>query len=349
MISPIERITLEEEIEETDTQYGFTWVSMDDKYRIRTPDKQFKEVPKVVIDTLKEKASSMSIDELISETAEQDSGAANVLREMYEGGFIREDVPVKRVRPPEDIRIWHRILGVIMLLCLAGFVWVETVSRLAGPFLDHPISYLLDSIPVLIPLVLCSVVVHELGHYYAAWKQGLDPSFGTSVVNGVVPAVVTRTHGGWSLPRNRRMWNTLAGSAFGLVWTLGMFTLYYTVWPHPGVAVAGLLCFNLQFAALNPLMHGDGYLLMSDLLDEQNVRTRGLADLRERRPTWQAAYAVVSYGFAIVSVLIDLIIGYIVGEWAGSAFILALSGAIYAKSHYDVIDRLRGTLSSFGG
>lgn len=349
MFSLTDRTRLETKVEKTDTRYGFTWITIDGKYRIRTPDKQFKEVPKVVVDTLKEKASDTSIEELIAATAEQDAGAADVIREMHEEGFIREDAPVERVHPPDDIRIWHRALGVGVLLCVAGALWIETVSRVAGPIVDHPFQYLLDGVPVLIPVVFCSVVIHEVGHYYTAWRQGLNPSFGTSVINGVVPAVVTKTHGGWSLPRNRRMWNTLAGPAYGLVWTLGTFALYYAVWPHPGVAVAGLLCFNIQFAALNPLIHGDGYLLMTDLLDEQNVRTRGITDLRKRRPTWQAAYAAISYGFAIVGFVINLAVGYYVGDVLGSLIILCALVVIYAESKFNLVDRVRTGLSPFGG
>lgn len=336
---------LETEVEKTDTRFGFTWVCADGKYRIRSPDDKFKQVPKVVIDTMKEKCADTSIDELIAETDQQDSGAAAVLREMDEKNFIREGAAVERLRPPDDIRIWHRALAVVVLLCLAAAVWVETASRLAGPFLDHPIRYLIDSMPVLIPLVICSAVIHELGHYYAAWKQGLDPSFGVSVINGVVPAVVTRTHGGWSLPRNRRMWNTLAGPLFGLVWTLAVFALYYTLVPHPGVAVAGLLCFNFQFAAINPLFHGDGYLLLTDLLDERNVRTRGITDLKELRPTWQAAYAAASYGFAIFGFVVNLAVGYLVGDYLGSIIVLCVLVAIYTESYFGVVGSLRTVLS----
>lgn len=349
MLPFTDRTPLETEVEKTDTQYGFTWVTIDGTHRIRSPDDQFKQVPKVVIDTLKEKSADTSIGELIAETDEQDSGAAAVIREMYENDFIREDAPVERLLPPDDIRLWHRALGVASLLGLTGLLWVETASRLAQPFLDHPIHYLLNAAPVLIPLVVCSVVVHEFGHYYTAWKQGLNPSFGVSVINGVVPAVVTRTHGGWSLPRNRRLWNTLAGPTFGLVWTLGMFTLYYTLWPHPGVAVAALFCFNLQFAALNPLFHGDGYLLMTDLLDERNVRTRGITDLRERRPTWQAAYAAISYGFVIAGFFVDLVIGYLLGDFTGLGIVLIVTISIYAESRLNVVSRLRTVLPSSGG
>lgn len=348
MFSSIERTNLETEVEKSDTRYGFTWVMVEGTYRIRSPDDQFKQVPEVVIDTLREEASDTTIEELIAKTAERDSSAADVLREMDEKGFIREGAPVERLYPPEDIRILPRLLGVGVLMSLAGALWVVTASRLARPFLDHPIQYLLHSVPVLLPLVVCSVVVHEAGHYYAAWKQGLDPSFGVSVINGVTPAVVTRTHGGWSLPRNRRMWNTLSGPAVGLIWTLGVFALYYTVVPHPGVAVAGLLCFNLQFAALNPLFHGDGYLLMTDLLDERNVRTRGITDLKERRPTWRAAYAVVSYGFVIVGFAVNAAFGYVVGDVAGSVVVLAVTVSIYAESRLNVVGRLRAALSPSG-
>lgn len=348
MLPLTDRITLETDVEESDTRFGFTWLRVDDEYRIRSPDNEFKQVREVIVDTLKERATDTPIEELLAEVDEHDAEAAGRLREMYEGDFIRDDAPVERVQPPEDIRLWHRALAVGVLLCATGALWVVTLSRLAQPFVDHPFRYLFEAIPVLIPVVLCSVVIHELGHYYVAWKQGLSPSFGTAVVNGVLPAIVTKTHGGWALPRNRRMWNTLAGPAFGLVWTLLVLLGYYTLVPHPGVAVAGVLCFNIQFMALNPLVHGDGYLIMTDLLGEQNVRTRGIAHLKQGRPTWLAAYAAASYGFVVVGLLVDAVLGYIVGEWAGSVFILGMSGAIYAESRYGFVGRLRTVISPFG-
>lgn len=342
-------MTLEEEVEETDTQYGFTWVSIEGKYRIRTPDKQFKEVPKVVVDTLREKAPDVPIEELIAETAERDSGAANVLREMYEEGFIREDTPVSRVRPPEDIRLWHRTLVVGILLGLAGVLWFDALTMLAQPIRENPFSYLLSTVPFAIPLILCSFLVHEFGHYYTAWKQGLDPSFGVTVINGVVPAVVTRTHGGWCLPRNRRMWNTLAGPGYGLVWTLGVFALYHTVVPHPALALAGVICFNIQVFALIPLFHGDGYLLMTDYFDQQNLRTRGLEDLRNKRVTWPATYAVLSYGIVIVELAVSLVIGYAIGDLRGAGITLGVTTAIYVESWLGLVERLRSVFSPFGG
>ena len=343
-----ERTTLETEVEKSDTRYGFTWVAIDGKYRIRTPDKQFKEVPKVVIDTLRERASDTTIDELIADTADEDAGAANVLREMHEKGFIREGASIERVYSPDDIRLWHRALVVGLLVCLVGAFWLDALSTLAQPILDDPFSYLLHNGPLAIPLILCSFVVHEFGHYFTAWKQGLEPSFGVSVINGVIPAVVTRTHGGWCLPRNRRMWNTLAGPGYGLVWTLGVFALYHTVLAHPALAIAGVICFNLQVIALVPIFHGDGYLLLTDLLDQQNLRTRGLDDLRSARATWAAAYAALSYGLVILQFTVSLVVGYLVGDVLGSAAILFFTVAIYAESRLEVVGRLRTVLSPFG-
>ena len=342
------RTPLETEVEETDTHFGFMWVSIGDKYRLRTPDDEFKEVPKVVVDTLREKASDTPFNELIAETAEQDSGAADVLREMYEKGFVRDYAPVERVRSPDDIRLWPRVLVVGVLLCIAGALWFDALTTLADPIQENPFRYLLSTIPLTIPLIVCSVAVHELGHYYAAWKQGIDPSVGTSVINGVVPAVVTRTHGGWCLPRNRRMWNTLAGPAFGLLWTLGVFALYHTVVPHPALALAGVFCFHLQVIALIPLFHGDGYLLMTDYLDQQNLRTRGIEDLRKRRITWPAVYVILSYGLVIFNYAVGLVIGYLLGDLWGMGITASFTLAIYAESQLGITDRLWTVFSPFG-
>lgn len=349
MISPFGRLAFDTELEETDTEFGFIWIHVDGNYLLCTPDDQFKSVPEVVIDTLRAKSTEQPVEELIDEAVEKDAGAAETIREMYERGFLREGAPVERVHPPEDISLWPRVVGVGVLLCLTGVLWVDVLSALAGPIIENPLSYLLGPAIFAIPLILGAVAVHEFGHYYASWRQGVDPSFGASVINGVIPAVVTRTHGGWQLPRNRRMWNTLAGPTCGLVWTLGVFALYYTVLSHPGVAIAGIICFNLQFASLLPIYHGDGYLLMTDFLDEQNLRTRGLADLERRRPTWAAAYAALSYGVVIVAFFVNLVIGYLVGDVLGAAIVLCLTITIYLESRLGMFARLRNTLASLGG
>lgn len=178
-------------------------------------------------------------------------------------------------------------------------------------------------------------------HYYSAWKQGLDPSFGVSVINGLIPAMVTRSYNGWCLPRNRRMWITIAGPAYGFLWTIGIFALYYTVVPHPALAFAGMICFNYQFFALIPLYHGDGYLLMTDFLDQHNLRTRGVDDLWNRRATWPAVYAALSYGIVIIEFAVNLIIGYLVGNLLGIGVILLITIGIYAESRLGIIDRLQ--------
>lgn len=344
-----ERTAIETVTEETDTEYGFTWLTVDGNYLLRTSDDQFKGVPEVVVETLKEHAPDTSVEELIAETAEMDAGAGDVLREMRDEGFLREDAPVERVVPPEDIRLWHRVVAVGVVVALAGVVWAETLSSLAGPILDHPFRYLLGTAPISIPLIVGSVAVHEFGHYYTAWKQGLAPSFGVSVINGVVPALVTRTHGGWALPRNRRMWNTLAGPAYGLLWTLGVFGLYYAALPHPGIGIAGVVCFNFQVSALLPLFHGDGYLLMTDVLDEQNLRSRGVRDLRAARPTWPSAYVAVSYGVVVALYAVNLVVGYLVGDVLGAGVVLVLTGSIYAESRFEVARRLLTVISPSDG
>lgn len=348
MFRPRDRTTLETVVENDDTRFGFTQVHVDGKHLIRTPDDQFKEVPKVVIETLKDDSTDTSIESLIAETAERDSEAAAVLREMHEEGYIREGAPVERVQPPADIRIWPRALGVGVLLCLAGVLVVRTVLALAEPVVENPIRYLLGTAHVSVPLILGSVAAHEYGHHRTARKQGLDPEFGVSVINGVIPAVVTRTHAGWCLPRNRRMWNTLAGPAYGLLWTVAVFGLYFTVVPHPGIAVAGVMCFNLQFAALLPIFHGDGYLLLTDLFDARNLRTRGIADLKRGRPTWAAAYVVASYGLVIGQFVVNLVIGYFVGDLLGVGVVLLLAVAIYVGRYLGILERLRALASPFG-
>lgn len=335
-----ERTTIERTVEQTGTEYGFTWLAIEGKYFLRTADDQFKKVPEAVVDTLNDRATDTSIEELVAETSRSDPDAGCILQEMLEDGFVREGTPIERLHPPDDVRLWPRAVLVALLLCVGCVLWLHTMAALAGPVLENPLQSILGTAYLSIPLIVGSVVVHECGHYHAASRQGLDPSFGVSVVNGVIPAVVTRTHGGWALPRNRRMLNTLAGPAYGLVWTLLVFALYYTV-GHTGLGIAGIVAFNFQFVALVPLFHGDGYLLLTDLFDEQNFRTRGIDDLRNGRPTWAAAYVAVSYGVFIGQFLLNLVVGYLVGDALGAGVVLVVVVAIYGESRLGVVERTR--------
>lgn len=303
--------------EETDTQFGFIWGVADDRYFLRTPDRQFRGVSEHVVETLREKATETSIDELIGDISEQRASAGAILREIHEEGFIREDAPVERLEPPEDIDLWPQLLLVATLISFAAGFWIHAISLLSEPAFDEPLGYLPETVVATAASLLVGTAIHEYGHHWAASRQGVQATLDFTVINGIVPAVVTRTNDSWALPRNRRMWVTFAGPVFGLGWTIGLFLLYHTLVAHPAVAIAALITFNAELSALIPVYHGDGYFVISDVLGRQDLRSRGLADLRDLRATWSAAYVVVSYGVVVGLFVANTVVLYLIGDYWG--------------------------------
>lgn len=318
------RGTLTKTTEETDTEFGFIWGTIEDEYYLRTPDEQYKGVSEHVVDTLRAEATERTVDDLIADVEADRSSAADVLREMHEEGYIREDAPIERMVPPEDVRLWPRVLGSLLLVLVTGALWLHTVALLSGPAFENPLGYAPGAAVITAITLVVGLVIHERGHYRTAARQGIEPTIGMTVTNGVLPAVITRTNDSWALPRNRRMWISLAGPIYGVAWTLVVFLVYYSVWPHPGVAIAALLCFGNQLAPLIPIYHGDGYFIVSDLLGKRNIRERGLEDLKQLRATGPATYVVLSYGIFIVMFGVNLIAGFLIADWKGVAVILLL-------------------------
>lgn len=318
------------EVEQTGTKFGFTWTKVEGQYRLRSPENDFTDVPETVVETLRAHAEETPIEDLIAEISAQRSSAGRQLREMYEDGFIRDAAPIERIDPPADVPLWPQFLVTGFLALLVGVAWVRTYRGLDQDLLTGALPPL-DVLVVALPIVATSLAVHEYGHYWVAKRQGLDPSFGLSVINLVFPVLVTRTDGGWMLPRNRRIMITLAGPAVGLVFTGLVFGTHYAIVAHVGVAYGALTSYTLQLAALFPLFHGDGYLLLTDLLGRDNLRSHGITDLKARELTAASAYVVVSYGFVIVMLPVNVLIAFVVGDFQGAAFatgLLILAGLI---------------------
>jgi len=339
---------LEPTVEETDTQFGFTWVDGDDEYFIRNPDDQFKRVSKTVIETLKRKASDTTVEELLAEVASERPEAAETIREFRDRDFIRMDAPVKRIDSPPDIAFWPRALGVGVLVVSLAALAYDTLMAAGLPESGAAHQYVW-AVPLVVPLLLISTGIHEFGHYRVARIQGLDPSFGISVKNGVVPAAVTRTHGGWALPCNRRRWITLAGPAYGLIWTAVLFGLARLFPGQKWLGLAAVACFITQLTPLFPLFHGDGYLLLVDTFDEANLKRRGKQSLRRGRFDGPALYVAVSYAFYIGLFALELFIALSVGAVSLKKVVVGVVIVLHIISKSDLPSRLRARLPRLPG
>lgn len=300
------------EIERPDAAVGFTKIEVGRETYIRNSDGDLRRVSDRAIALLEKLATGeVELDDLEGTPRE-------LTKQLQTEGYLRPDDPVRRLVPPDDIRLWPRaVLFVALLGLVLGAIWIllPGVFSADSVFFD-PALYTPERIGLVAFLVALTVAIHELGHYVAS-KPYVDPTLGFGVVNGVLLTVVTDATGGWMLPRNRRRWITLAGPFVEVVWLLGVIGTYYLFLPGSLVLEATIVVSISQlFFSLNPLVHGDGYLLLIDTLDIADLRSKGIDDLRAREPSLAAGYVVLSYGFGV--------------------FVL-LSSAVFAVHYFDLL------------
>lgn len=290
---------MESEIERPDAVVGFTKVEIGEETYIRNPDGDLKRISDRAV-ALLEKLTTGDV------TKEDLEGTPRELVEQLEAeGYLRPDTPVVRLIPPDDIRLWPRTLLFVAffgLSLLAIWAVLPGIFSADGIFSKSAL-YTPMRIGLVVFLVAITVAIHETGHYLAS-KPFLDPSLRLGVVNGVLLTVVTDATEAWILPRNRRRWITLAGPFVEVVWLLAVIAIYYLFLPESVVLEATIVVIVSQlFFALNPLIHGDGYLLMIDTFGVVDLRTKGVEDLRERDLSLAATYVVLSYTFGVLVLL----------------------------------------------
>lgn len=285
--------------------YGFTWFEVDGEYYLKTVEDGYRQVNRQVVELLRTFAEGdLTRDQLLAQIdggeaviAEESTTSAEqvlaLIDDYIEQGVVDEDAPVVRLQPPEDVRLWPRVLLLLLLLTVVGGVVASNVSLLRTEFVNQ-----LELWKVAIVMIAGYVFLflHELGHYFAGSKH-FEPSIQVDFVNGVIPAAVTDTTGAWMLPRNRRIWINLAGPFLELSAVLPLLGLYYTSTSSPFfVMIAGIVLSHTVFS-LNPLIHGDGFWILCDYFGLSDVRTRGIEDLKSKRVSWRASYVIASYGF----------------------------------------------------
>ena len=291
------------ETERTDTVYGFTWCLTDGQHYVRAADGSIRAVNEQTVELLRLFAAGDLTREslcrqrdggpaVLDEASAVDPETVIDLFDRYrEDGFLRKGDPVVRLHPPAEVRLWPRLLATLLPVTVLVAATVVRAPSFQALVADPPSLWF---VVALFPATLPFVAVHELGHYATASRQ-FDSSIRIDTVNGIVPAFVTDTTGAWLLPRNRRIWINLAGPFAEAVAALPVAAAAAAgVGGTATLLVLGTVLVDIVFA-LNPLFHGDGYWIASDLLGVENVRSRGLDAVRRRELTWPAVYVVASY------------------------------------------------------
>jgi hypothetical protein len=278
------------------TWFGFTWGETDDVVWLTDGEGDYKKVDPSFLATLQALARG---ERTRGDLSEKERVA---LDHLLDAGYLHPDGTVRRAETPSDIRLWPRLVafGVAFLVLtvavlarvLGGAATVPTVAT--GADLELLVE-LLKMTPVFVGLAL----VHEAGHYLAS-RPYFDPDVDFTLLNGVFPALVTKTNDAWRCPRNVRIWINLAGPFVDTCQTLVLVAA--SVFLYPGSALLAMVpvfeYFRILFA-LNPLVRGDGYWMVVDAFGAVNLHTRGLRDLRNRRPSLPMAYALTSSLFTV--------------------------------------------------
>jgi len=123
---------------------------------------------------------------------------------------------------------------------------------------------------VIVPL-LFSTLFHEIGHLAACRqydaKHG-EMGFGFYFIFPVAYSDVT---GIWALPKYQRILVNLSGVYMELLYSSTLFTLSY--W-YPSLAyIAVIIMIRVAYTFI-PFLRNDGYWILSDLLNEQNLLPR---------------------------------------------------------------------------
>ncbi|MBA6264105.1 MAG: hypothetical protein V7780_03270 [Colwellia sp.] len=123
---------------------------------------------------------------------------------------------------------------------------------------------------IIIPLLL-STLFHEIGHLAACRQYNAkhgEMGFGFYFIFPVAYSDVT---GIWALPKYQRILVNLSGVYMELLYTSILFTLSH--W-FPSLAYIGIIIMIRVAYTFIPFLRNDGYWILSDLLNEQNLLPR---------------------------------------------------------------------------
>lgn len=294
------------------TAVGFTWGETDGLHWLRRPDGQYKRVESGFLETLRDLAAG---DRSATTLSADERTAVELLADE---GYLHPDAAVSRLETPDPIALRPRLFAfVAAFVALSGYVAYRLlVSGTTIPTVATADVDVLSRLVVVLPVFLVLSLVHEAGHYHAA-SSYFDTSVEFSMLNGVFPAIVTKTNDAWRCPRSVRIWINLAGPFVDCCQCLVLAAASLVLFPESRLlALVPVFQYLRILFSLNPLIRGDGYWMLVDWFGATNLHSRGLRDLKNARPTARAAYAVGSGAFTVLGgLLMVFFVGRLVGIW----------------------------------
>jgi putative peptide zinc metalloprotease protein len=179
---------------------------------------------------------------------------------------------------------------------------------------------------------LATRAIHELGHALVCKRHGVRcPDIGLFVILGA-PCVYCDVSESWKLPSR---WQRMAVAAAGMYVEIIVATLAAWVWMLTLDGNVNLLALQTMFVCsvstllinANPLMRFDGYYIISDLLNDPNLRARADAIATGHLFRWMLGKRLVNESKACFS---WPNLGLLVFSWAGWFYRAAMSLAMAA-------------------
>ncbi|MDD9909559.1 MAG: biotin/lipoyl-binding protein [Ahrensia sp.] len=190
---------------------------------------------------------------------------------VYPNRFLEFTLPLVRPFLGRTMMSIMALLG-ILALYLASQRW----EQIATTFVEH---FTLDFLAIYIAALVGVKIVHELGHAYMTVRYGCRiPSMGVAFLL-LFPVLYTDTSESWQLQdRRKRLAIDLGGIAVELYIAV-LATLVWIFLPdgylRSVMFILATTTWTLSLAInLNPFMKFDGYYVLSDLLDFENLQPR---------------------------------------------------------------------------
>ncbi|MGA1868443.1 MAG: hypothetical protein ACMUJM_07830 [bacterium] len=263
---------------------------------IRTPRKRLYHIDWLTLRLLLELNAGATVSYLVKKYKIGLKEVRSLLTSMEKEGAV---VPLRqgkitRGRQIDDIHLSPYIF-ISLLLGLIQLYYFQNVARTfrLNRWYEGLLIALISALPI---------ISHEMGHYMAS--RPYFPSRLGFTFLWIFPAVYIDTQEAWCLPQNIRLLINSSGLLMDLAFN-SILIFLVAVYPRIEYYVTPLLI--LQYTRwsiiLNPLVHGDGYWLLSDISKTVNLGQKGNKELRKGKINWISMYGLLSLIFSLFSFL----------------------------------------------
>ncbi|MEW7278371.1 hypothetical protein ABW636_07225 [Aquimarina sp. 2201CG1-2-11] len=241
-----------------------------------------------LIDLIKQK-KTISVDNLhIEYTREYDPATTleeikEALTPLYRTGIVVSEQYTSKKRKNKYLKVKIILLPRVLVNFLSGLLtflyhqWVIRFLVFSIPFVVFGIIYKVTQVELstlkaanFFPLLLISILFHELGHATALKYCNENPyEIGFGLYLFIIPVFYTNLSAAWKLPAKKRILVDLGGLYFHYIFVI--FIFFISLFAFPELIMLLLMLLTLMLYQLNPFIRMDGYWLISDLIKEDQL------------------------------------------------------------------------------